>query len=121
MDNTLDPRWQFALAHSRYLSNQLQAHPEMISELVATWLQPLSEDQLLSSLKREFADDEAVKSTLRRLRQRVMAHLVLRDLGGLAPLTEIVESMTLLADVTTNFALDYYHRQLCLLYTSRCV
>lgn len=116
MDNTLDPRWQFALAHSHYLSNQLQAHPEMISELVATWQQPLSEDQLLSSLKREFSDDEAVKSTLRRLRQRVMAHLVLRDLSGLAPLTEIVESMTLLADVTTNFALDYYHRQLVTTY-----
>jgi glutamine synthetase adenylyltransferase len=34
----------------------------------------------------------------------------------LAPLAEIVESMTLLADVTTNFALDYYHRQLVTTY-----
>ena len=116
MDNTLDPRWQFALAHSRYLSNQLQAHPEMIPELAATWQQALSEDQLLNALKRDFPDDEAVKATLRRLRQRAMALLVLRDLCGLAPLTEIVESMTLLADVTTNFVLDYYHRQLAATY-----
>ena len=112
MNNTLDPRWHNALDHSHYLRDQLAAHPEMIPELAATWLQPLSEDFLLSPLKQPFADDEAVKSTLRRLRHRAMARIALRDLCGLAPLAEIVESMTLLADVTTNFALDYYHRQL---------
>ena len=112
MDNTLDPRWQIAIDHSHYLANQLQTHPAMIPELAATWQQPLSEDMLLIPLKVDFADDEAVKSALRRLRHRAMAHMALRDLCGLAPLAEIMESMTLLADVTTNFALDYYHRQL---------
>ena len=116
MDNTLDPRWQNALEHSRYLSSQLQAHPELIPELKASWLQPLSEDLLLAPLKQAFADDDAVKSALRRLRHRAMAHMALRDLCGLAPLTEIMESMTLLADITTNFALDYYHRQLVEMY-----
>jgi len=116
MDTTLDPRWQPALAHSRYLSNLLQAHPGLIPELLATWQQPLSEDLLLAPLKKDFADDDAVKSALRRLRQRAMAHIALRDLCGLAPLTEVVESMTLLADVTTNFALDHYHRQLVATY-----
>ncbi|MDP3638947.1 MAG: bifunctional [glutamate--ammonia ligase]-adenylyl-L-tyrosine phosphorylase/[glutamate--ammonia-ligase] adenylyltransferase, partial [Azonexus sp.] len=116
MNNTIDPRWQPAIDHSRYLANQLQAHPEMIPELLATWRQPLSEDLLLHPLKQDFANDDAVKSALRRLRQRAMTHLVLRDLCGLAPLAEIVESMTLLADVTTNFALDYYHRQLVATY-----
>ena len=108
----LDPRWQPALDHSRYLTNQLHARPELIPELAATWEQPLSEELLMAPLRQPLADDEAVRSTLRRLRQRAMSHLVLRDLCGLAPLEEIVESMTLLADVTTNFALDYYHRQL---------
>jgi glutamate-ammonia-ligase adenylyltransferase len=42
------------------------------------------------------------------LRQRVMATLIVRDIGGLAPLSEVVESMTQLADVTTNFALDFH-------------
>ncbi|MBI2277569.1 MAG: bifunctional [glutamate--ammonia ligase]-adenylyl-L-tyrosine phosphorylase/[glutamate--ammonia-ligase] adenylyltransferase [Dechloromonas sp.] len=116
MDTTLDPRWQAALGHSHYLANLLQTHPALIPELLATWLQPLSEDLLLTPLKPAFADDEAVKSALRRLRQRAMAHIALRDLCGLAPLAEVVESMTLLADVTTNFALDYYHRQLTATY-----
>jgi len=116
MDTTLDPRWQPALAHSHYLSNLLQAHPGLIPELLATWQQPLSEDLLLAALKKDSTDDDAVKSALRRLRQRAMAHIALRDLCGLAPLAEVVESMTLLADVTTNFALDHYHRQLVTTY-----
>uniref|UniRef100_Q47AS1 Bifunctional glutamine synthetase adenylyltransferase/adenylyl-removing enzyme n=1 Tax=Dechloromonas aromatica (strain RCB) TaxID=159087 RepID=Q47AS1_DECAR len=116
MDTTLDPRWKAAVDHSRYLANLLNSRPDLIPELAATWQQPLSEELLLAPLQREFADDDAVRSVLRRLRHRAMAHLILRDLGGLAPLAEIVESMTLLADVTTNFALDYYHRQLVATY-----
>ena len=112
MDTRLDPRWQTALDHSRYLSSLFYARPELIPELAATWQGPLTEELLQAPLKRDFADDEAVRTTLRRLRQRAMAHIELRDLCGLAPLAEVVESMTLLADVTTNFALDHYHRQL---------
>lgn len=112
MDTLPDARWQIALDHSRYLSNLLYARPDLIPELAASWEQPLSAELLMAPLRRDFADDEALRSALRCLRQRTMAHLVLRDLCGLAPLAEIVESMTLLADVTTNFALDYYHRQL---------
>ncbi|MFZ2268735.1 MAG: bifunctional [glutamate--ammonia ligase]-adenylyl-L-tyrosine phosphorylase/[glutamate--ammonia-ligase] adenylyltransferase [Azonexus sp.] len=116
MDTTLPPAWHSAVDHSHYLANQLAAHPELVPELLATWQQPLSEEMLQAPLRRAFPDDETVKATLRRLRQRTMAHLALRDLGGLAPLAEIVECMTLLADVTTNFALDHYHRQLAATY-----
>lgn len=112
MTSLPDPRWQRALDHSRYLSNLLQTRPELGAELAAVWQSPLSEDQLLTPLNTAFADDEAVKAGLRRLRQRAMAHIALRDLCGLAPLDEVVESMTLLADVTTNFAVDHHHRRL---------
>ena len=112
MDTKIDPRWQSALDLSRYLNNLLQARPELIPELAASWQQPLSEDLLLKPLRQPFTDDDALKSALRRLRHRAMAHIALRDLCGLAPLAEVVESMTMLADVTTNFALDHYHRQL---------
>jgi len=116
MDHTFPPAWQAALEHSSYLANQLRARPDLVPELLATWQQPLSEDMLLAPLHQPFADDETVKATLRRLRHRAMTHLALRDLCGLAPLAEVVESMTLLADVTTNFALDFYHRQLVATY-----
>ncbi len=116
MNSLTDPRWQAALDHSSYLSNLLQCRPELIPELAASWLEPLTEDLLRAPLQQPLADDEAVRTALRHLRQRAMAHLVLRDLCGLAPLAEIVESMTLLADVTTNFALDHHHRQLVAMY-----
>lgn len=116
MDTLPDPRWQAALAHSRYLSNLFQARPALIPELAASWQQPLDEALLSTPLAQDFTDDDALKSALRRLRQRAMAHLMLRDLCGLAPLAEVVESMTLLADVTTNFALAHYHRQLAASY-----
>lgn len=113
MDTTsIDPRWQTALAHSRYLSNLLQARPTLIPVLADSWQQALDETMLLAALQGGFTDDDSLKSALRQLRQRAMAHIMLRDLCGLAPLAEVVESMTLLADVTTNFALDHYHRQL---------
>ena len=113
---TIDPRWQTALAHSRYLNSLLQTRPALISELESSWLRPLDEEMLRSPLNRAFTDDEMLRTALRQLRQRAMAHITLRDLCGLAPLSEVVESMTLLADVTTNFALEHYHRQLAATY-----
>ena len=112
-DNSLPAEWQSALAHSRYLRQLLAAHPELI-----TWLRDHVGRPLDSRVMREFlaaaapSDDESLKRVLRRLRQRVMAALIVRDIGGLAPLAEVVETMTQLADLTTNFALDFLHRQL---------
>jgi len=116
MDTLPDPRWQSALAHSRYLANLLSTHPALAPELAAVWTAPLTAEQLTAALTPAATDDDAIKAQLRRLRQRAMAHIALRDLCGLAPLAEVVESMTLLADVTTNFALDHYHRLLAATY-----
>jgi glutamate-ammonia-ligase adenylyltransferase len=116
MDNLPDPRWQAALAHSRYLANLLTTRPGLIDELAAVWTAPLSAEQLLAALEPAATDDDTLKWQLRRLRQRAMAHIALRDLCGLAPLSEVVESMTLLADVTTNVALDHHHRRLAATY-----
>jgi len=111
-----DPRWADALAHSRYLSTLLAARPALLPALAETWTAPLSEGMLLDLLDPPPGDDEGFKAQLRCLRQRAMAHIALRDLCGLAPLSEVVESMTLLADVTTNRALDHHHRQLVATY-----
>ena len=48
MDTHPDPRWQSALAHSRYLANLLATQPALIPELAAAWTAPLSADQLLA-------------------------------------------------------------------------
>ena len=109
----LPPQWQTALAHSRYLRQLLSARPQ-----IADWLQAHADRALDSTLMSEFlrgeeaTDDDGLKRALRRLRQRVMAALIVRDLAGQASLADVVETMTQLADVTTNVALDFVHRQL---------
>ncbi len=107
------PEWQGALKHSRYLRQLLEARPE-----VGLWLKQHASGQLDRGLMHEFlrteapADEDSLKRVLRRLRQRVMAALIVRDIGASATLADVVETMTQLADVTTNFALDVLHRQL---------
>jgi glutamate-ammonia-ligase adenylyltransferase len=107
------PEWQAALAHSRYLRQLLEARPE-----IETWLDEQVCQPVDAALMREFlaaaapTDDDSLKHCLRCLRQRVMAALIVRDIGGTATLAEVVETMTQLADVTTNFALAHAHRQL---------
>ncbi|MDX9707022.1 MAG: bifunctional [glutamate--ammonia ligase]-adenylyl-L-tyrosine phosphorylase/[glutamate--ammonia-ligase] adenylyltransferase, partial [Azospira sp.] len=111
---------QAALAHSHYLRQLLAARPA-----VADWLAAHADAPLPAGAMRAFlagaidtdsGDEETLKAALRGLRQRTMALLIVRDLAGLAPLAEVVETMTALADVTTNVALDFLHRRLAAQY-----
>jgi glutamate-ammonia-ligase adenylyltransferase len=105
--------WHAAQKHSRYLRDLLSARPEIAAWLGEHAAQPLTAAQMSAFLVAAApTSDDHLKRALRQLRQRVMATLIVRDLGGAAPLSEVVESMTQLADVTTNFALDFVHRQL---------
>ncbi|WP_313953536.1 bifunctional [glutamate--ammonia ligase]-adenylyl-L-tyrosine phosphorylase/[glutamate--ammonia-ligase] adenylyltransferase [Accumulibacter sp.] len=109
----LESPWQMAQTHSHYLRNLLVARPEIGDWLSGHLLQSLSAELMGDFLAGESTTtDDELKRALRRLRQRVMSALIVRDLGGVATLGEVVESMTLLAEVTTNFALDFFHRQL---------
>ncbi len=116
-DQRVPPEWSAALNHSHYLRQLLQAHPE-----IAPWIEeyatsPLDSDLMYTFLTAENpADEESLKRALRRLRQRVIASLIVRDIGDLAPLSEVVEAMTQLAEITTNAALDFLHRQLAALF-----
>ena len=111
--STFPESWQPALLHSRFLRQLLTARPDVVD-----WLREHAEAPLSGGAMRDFldaeaiADEEGLKRALRRLRQRVMAVLIVRDLGGRAPLAEVVETMTALADATTNRALDFLHRRL---------
>jgi len=105
--------WDAARAHSHYLRGLLDGRPEIGCWLAGHLASPLDGEQMSAFLAAETTStDEQLKGALRRLRQRVMSALIVRDIGGVAPLAEVVESMTLLAELTTNFALDFFHRQL---------
>ncbi|MDR0578631.1 MAG: bifunctional [glutamate--ammonia ligase]-adenylyl-L-tyrosine phosphorylase/[glutamate--ammonia-ligase] adenylyltransferase [Candidatus Accumulibacter sp.] len=112
-DFTFPESWRPALAHGRFLRRLLAACPDVADWLRAHAGAPFSAGRMRDFLEAEaIADEEGLKRALRRLRQRVMATLIVRDVGGGAPLSEVVETMTALADAATNHALGFLHRRL---------
>jgi glutamate-ammonia-ligase adenylyltransferase len=113
----LPGQWQPALTHSRFLRQLLGSRPVVADWLTENAAAPISAATMQAFIDNAHpADDNDLKVVLRHLRQRVMAALIVRDLTGQAPLPEVVETMTALADVTTNHALDFIHRQLATQY-----
>jgi len=111
-------RVRFARRHSRYLEQLLTARPDISNWLTEHDSTALSADGMRGFLATAMANDpsnqgdDALQKALRSLRQRVMAHLIIRDIADGASLAEIVETMTVLADVTTLFALNHLHHEL---------
>ncbi|GAA5180062.1 bifunctional [glutamate--ammonia ligase]-adenylyl-L-tyrosine phosphorylase/[glutamate--ammonia-ligase] adenylyltransferase [Niveibacterium umoris] len=101
-----------ALAASRYLARELAAR-DWLAPLLCTSLDaPLSADAMRRFLEREAPDEATLKPALRRLRTWVMCHTAARDLLGLAPLSEVTETMTRLAEVAINHAHEILHEAL---------
>ena len=84
---SLPEAWQPAVSHSRFLRQLLAGRPEIVD-----WLKEYGDAPLSVELMRQFLateaihDEDSLKRALRRLRQRVMATLIVRDIGGQAPL-----------------------------------
>ena len=121
---SFDERLLFARRHSRYMDQLLLAKPDIIGWLSHFEKKPLTQDDMTSflvaatSTTNDANNDEQLPQALRQLRQRVMSHLVFRDIADGASLAEIVETMTTLADVTTVFALNHLHNELSVRYGS---
>ena len=58
------------------------------------------------------ASEEELKRQLRRLRERVFARVMLRDLNGLADLAEVTRTLTDLAEISLDVATAFHHREL---------
>ena len=54
-------------------------------------------------------DEASLKKALRKLRQQVVARLIFRDLNDLADLSEVLNTISELADFAINTAVDHLH------------
>ncbi|MEW6513066.1 MAG: bifunctional [glutamate--ammonia ligase]-adenylyl-L-tyrosine phosphorylase/[glutamate--ammonia-ligase] adenylyltransferase [Pseudomonadota bacterium] len=90
--------------YSRYLARLLQARPELQDDFCAQ--APLNAIMLQAWLGEAPLTEDKLKPALRRLKQRAMARIASRDLAGRADLTEVVESMSLIADIAVATALE---------------
>jgi glutamate-ammonia-ligase adenylyltransferase len=104
--NTMTAHAQLARARSlsRFLDRLLTARPALVDELLAGLEAPFSQAQMRERLALDTENEDQVKARLRDLRSRVMAHLIVRDLAGWAPLEEVTETMTVLAEVALEHA-----------------
>lgn len=108
-----DPKLHISRAadYSRYLARLLTADPALLDP--AETEQPFTAAGMRSELATAAMNDEAALGrTLRRLRQRVMARLITRDLSGRATLEEVVTTVTALAEVAIETAVAWLHADL---------
>src|SRR5512140_3790903 len=92
---------------SRYVARVTAARPALVDELAVRAARPWSRDEMRAALAGEPAE---LAARLRRLRERVMVALAHRDLNGQAPLDEVFETMTALAEECIGAAAGEAHR-----------
>jgi glutamate-ammonia-ligase adenylyltransferase len=108
-----------AARYSRYLDRLIAANPAVLS--VADLDVVFTAADMQSELETGgVSDDASLGRTLRRLRQRVMARLISRDLSGRATLDEVVTTVTELAEVSIRTAVDRLHRDLAAVHGEPC-
>ncbi len=96
------------LHHSRYLQRLAQSNPLLLEDLHGELHTPWNAESMTAALAAsEISDEASLKTALRMLRKRVMLRLIVRDIGGLADLREVMSNATQLAEVTTRFALEH--------------
>ena len=114
---TYSPLLAPALAWSGHLRRHVDTQPAYAEWLVTAAQQPVTTETLMAwfdelraarlgpaavaTLPMPVADCRAV---LRRLRERIFCTIMIRDLAGLAPLEEVVNAMTRLADLAIGQA-----------------
>jgi glutamate-ammonia-ligase adenylyltransferase len=111
IDNTPDTILAAALPFSRYVQRILNSEPARKTALLEKLQSPFLREEMqafLDSQSRHITHEEILHRLLRDLRKQVMLRLAIRDISGQADLSEVVSSMTELAEVAINFALKYH-------------
>lgn len=106
-----------ALACSPFVERLFRKDALLLQDL----LQNLHQAYLLSEMQNFLAsqlisDENSLKKSLRLLRSRVMARMIVRDLNGLADLQEVMTTTSHLAECTINMAIKYLHEWQAALY-----
>ena len=114
-NNLIEEKIRSSLTFSRYAQRILESEPNLWDELMANIQQPFQRKRMqtyLDTFPNATSDKNSLYSALRSLRKLVMLHIAARDLSGLADLSEVMECMTNLAEVTICFSLKCHQNWL---------
>jgi glutamate-ammonia-ligase adenylyltransferase len=107
MLNADEARLRHAMRCSPFIQRLLFSDAALLPNLLQNLHQPWTEQAMRDWLSRqEVVDEVTLKRALRKLRQQVMLRTIVRDLSGLADLHEVMRSMTALAEVAVQCALQ---------------
>jgi glutamate-ammonia-ligase adenylyltransferase len=90
---------------SRYLSRQLEIHPDLRAECDERAPWPMTLQMLADAVAIEATDEAQLKTTLRRVKRRALTRIAAYDLGRSADLSEVVSSISALAQWSIASAL----------------
>jgi glutamate-ammonia-ligase adenylyltransferase len=98
-----------AVSCSPFIKRLMEGNSALVDEVLAHMHLPLNGSDMQTRLDSfKITDEIILKKALRKLRQQTLLRLVVRDLNGLADLQEVMQTMTTLAEVTVNAALEHH-------------
>ncbi|MEY4453781.1 MAG: Glutamate-ammonia-ligase adenylyltransferase [Pseudomonadota bacterium] len=105
------------LAHtyfcSPYIKRLFEADQDLEQQSLGHLGHPFSRQEMESWLNnRQISDEASLNQSLRKLRQYVIANIILRDLNKLADLDEVLVSVTTLAEITLIQAHQFHFNSL---------
>ena len=104
---TFDRLLQKTLHCSRYARHLLEADRQLLDWLHENYATPCNRAEIQALLQQsglDLNDEASLTRTVRKLRKQVMVKLILRDLNGLADLSEVMHAMTALAEICVQQA-----------------
>ncbi len=102
-----------AVQCSPFIKRLLTRDQELLTDILQNIHVPMTEAWMHDWLNQQPIDDESMlKRALRKLRQRAMLRMIVRDLNNLCDLHEVLRTVSALAEVTVNFALNQHSQWL---------
>ncbi|MDR4514739.1 bifunctional [glutamate--ammonia ligase]-adenylyl-L-tyrosine phosphorylase/[glutamate--ammonia-ligase] adenylyltransferase [Nitrosomonas sp.] len=105
-----------AISFSRYVQRIINCDPSQKDMLLKSAARPFEKAEMLDFLRcnteTSVHDESELNSILRKLRKLVISRLAIRDISGCADLSEVMSTMTDLAEISINFALRHHEKWL---------
>jgi [glutamine synthetase] adenylyltransferase / [glutamine synthetase]-adenylyl-L-tyrosine phosphorylase len=104
---------QHAAACSPFFARFVTKNTDNLTDLLDNLYKTYKTDDVYALFSGEkYLAETVFLQHIRQTRQRLMAHMILRDLNGLADFAEVVEITSALAEAAITAAADFYHAEL---------
>jgi glutamate-ammonia-ligase adenylyltransferase len=113
LDKLLGKNLDYTYACSPFIKRLFEADKNLAQNSLQHISHPFSRQEMESYLDdRQIKDEISLNKSLRKLRQQVIANIILRDLNKLCHLDEVLSLVTTLAEITLTHAYQFHFNSL---------